>query len=289
VRQLTAALAVASICILTAGCSSGGNQGAKTSTTRSTTTTTTAPPLADTALPALLLSPEQVNTAMAATEMTVTKTHFEMSDDSAAMEPKECLAIDGSAQAQVYAGSGYSAEREQTLQEGDNFTHYVQQAVVLFPSANQAGAFFTASAQQRPACRQYTHTQSGSLWDVGPISNTNSTLSTTATQQNANAPGWACGRALAHRTTSLSTSTPAVPTPRTPLSTSPTRSPPKCLLNVPPVGRRLIGPRCTFDHSNRRSLAPQSGRRGHLVGSDRRTTLGAIRALPSHTELAPST
>ena len=136
---------------------------------------------------------------MGATEMTITKTHFEMSDDSGAMEPKECLAIDGSAQAQVYAGSGYSAEREQTLQEGDNFTHYVQQAVVLFPSAKQAGAFFTASAQQWPACRQYTHTQSGSLWDVGPISNTNSTLSTTATQQNANAPGWACGRALAHR------------------------------------------------------------------------------------------
>ena len=77
-RQLTAALAVASICILTVGCSSGGNQGAKTSTTGSTTTTTTAPPLADTALPALLLSPEQVNTAMAATEMTITKTHFEM-------------------------------------------------------------------------------------------------------------------------------------------------------------------------------------------------------------------
>ena len=39
----------------------------------------------------------------------------------------------------------------------------------------------------------------GSLWDVGPISNTNGTLSTTATQQNANEPGWACGRALAQR------------------------------------------------------------------------------------------
>ena len=136
---------------------------------------------------------------MAATEMTITKTHFEMSDDSGAMEPKECLAVDGSAQAQVYANSGYTAERDQTLQEGDNFTHYVQQAVVLFPSAKQAGAFFTASVQQWPACRQYTHTQSGSLWDVGPISNTNGTLSTTATQQNANEPGWACGRALAQR------------------------------------------------------------------------------------------
>jgi hypothetical protein len=71
--------------------------------------------------------------------------------------------------------------------------------LVLFPSAERAGAFFAASAQEWPACRQYTHIQSGSLWAVGPISNTNGTLSTTATQQNANAPGWGCGRALAAR------------------------------------------------------------------------------------------
>src|ERR1700736_2961421 len=198
-RPLTAALAVTGICILTAGCSSASNQSSKTSTTTSTTTTTTAPPVAETALDGLLLTPEQVNTAMGATEMTVTKTHTSMSDDSATMAPKECLAIDGSAQAQVYAGSGYTAERDQTLQEGDNFTHYVEQAVVLFPSAKQAGAFFTASAQQWPACRQYTHTQTNSLWAVGPISNTNGTLSTTATQQNAKAHGWVCGRALAIR------------------------------------------------------------------------------------------
>jgi len=198
-RQLTAALAVVGICILAAACSSGSHHGAKTSTTRSTATTTTAPPLADTALPGLLLSPDQINTAMGATGMTVTKTHFAMSDDSATMSPKECLAIDGSAQAQVYAGSGYTAVRDQTLQEGDNFTHYAEQAVVLFPSAHQAGAFFTASAQQWPACHQYTHTQSGSLWDAAPISNTNGTLSTSAAQQNAKAPGWGCGRALAAR------------------------------------------------------------------------------------------
>ena len=194
-RQLTAALAVAGICILTAGCSSS-NQGTKTSTT-TTTTTTTARPLAETALDGLLLSPEQVNTAMGATEMAVTKTHTSMSDDSATMAPKECLAIDGSAQAQVYADSGYTALRDQTLQEGDNFTHYVEQAVVFFPSAKQAGAFFNVSAQQWPACHQYTHTQTNSEWAVGPVSNTNGTLSTSATQQNANAPGWSCGRALA--------------------------------------------------------------------------------------------
>jgi len=63
VRQLTAAVAVAGICILTVGCSSGSNQGTETSTTRSTATTTTAPPLGDTVLPALLLSPDQVKYA----------------------------------------------------------------------------------------------------------------------------------------------------------------------------------------------------------------------------------
>lgn len=153
----------------------------------------------DTALPALLLSPDDANAVMGATGMTVTKTHYAMSDDSASMQPKECLALDGSAQAPVYAKSGYTAERDQTLQEGDNFTHYVEQAVVLFPSAKLASAFFIASAGQWPACHQYTHIQSGSQWAVGPIANANGTLSTITTQQNAKAPGWACGRALATR------------------------------------------------------------------------------------------
>ena len=68
---------------------------------------------------------------------------------------------------------------------------------MFFPSAKQAGAFFNVSAQQWPACHQYTHTQTNSEWTVGPVSNTNGTLSTSATQQNANAPGWSCGRAMA--------------------------------------------------------------------------------------------
>ena len=95
----------------------------------------------------------------------------------------------------VDATSGYWAERDQSLNDGDNFTHYLKQAVVLFPTVEKAGAFFDASAHQWPACRQYSHTHSGSQWSVGQISNANGTLSTTATQQNASAPGWGCGRA----------------------------------------------------------------------------------------------
>ncbi|WP_422226661.1 sensor domain-containing protein [Mycobacterium sp.] len=74
----------------------------------------------------------------------------------------------------VYAGSGWSASRLLNLQEpGDTWTHLVFQDVVLFSSARDADAFFTASAQQWPACanRQYTFTQAGkpSVVTVGPV------------------------------------------------------------------------------------------------------------------------
>jgi hypothetical protein len=196
-RRLIAVLTVAGICILTAGCSSASTHGAKTSTTTPTSTRKTGPPVALGSLKGFLLSPEEINTAMGAAGMTMTKSRGAMSDDSASMEPKECLAIDGSAQAPVYAGSNFLAVRDQTFQEGDNFTHFAEQAVVLFPSARQAGAFFDASAKQWAACPQYTHTQSKTQWTVGGISNTNDVLSTIANEEEASAPGWACGRALA--------------------------------------------------------------------------------------------
>jgi PknH-like extracellular domain len=194
-HQPTAALAVAVTCVLIAGCSSTKGNAEATTTTRSMIPR----PLVERELAGLLLSPEQVNAAMGAAGMTVTNTQTSMSDNSATMAPQECLAIDGAAEAPVYANSGYWAERDQSLNDGDNFTHYLKQAVVLFPLVEEAGAFFDASAQQWPACRQYTHTQSDSQWSVGQISNTNDTLTTTATQQNARAPGWGCGRALALR------------------------------------------------------------------------------------------
>ena len=194
-RQPTAALAVAVICVLIAGCGSTISNAESTTTTRSMIPR----PLVERELAGLLLSLEQLNIAMGAAGMTVTNTQTSMSDNSATMAPQECLTIDGAAEAPVYANSGFRAERDQSLNDGDQFTRYLKQAVVLFPIVEQAGAFFDASAQQWPACHQYTHTQSESQWSVGQISNANGTLSTTATQQNASAPGWGCGRALALR------------------------------------------------------------------------------------------
>jgi hypothetical protein len=194
-RQPQVVVAVGVIGVLTAGC--GGTKGNAESPT--TTPSMIPRPVVARELPELLLSPEQVNAAMGATAMTVTNTQTAMWDNSATMAPQECLAIDGAAEAPVYADSGYWAERDQSLNNGDKFTHYLKQAVVLFPSIAKAVDFFDASAERWPACNGYTHTQSGTEWSVGPITGVDGTLSVIATEQNAAAPGWGCGRALTHR------------------------------------------------------------------------------------------
>ena len=193
-HQLAAACAVAGLCILTAGCT---NPDHVTKTTP--TTSMIARPVVQREIDTLLLPPEQINAAMGAKDMAVRNKRVAMSDDSATMKPKECLAIDGSVQEPVYAGSGFTAVRDEALNDGDNFTHYAQQAVVLFPIAKQANAFFTASAKQWPTCHHFSHIQSGTEWTVGSISNDNGILSTVAAQDNAKAGGWACGRALVIR------------------------------------------------------------------------------------------
>jgi PknH-like extracellular domain len=155
-------------------------------------------PVVESELDGLLLTPDEASAVMGA-PMLLTESKAEMSDNSAIMAPQECLAIDGAAEAPVYAAGRVRAERDQSFNNGDTFTHYLKQSVILFWYARPAIDFFEASVQQWPACHEYTHTQSGSQWTVGEITEADGTLSTTATQQEAAAPGWACGRALSLR------------------------------------------------------------------------------------------
>ncbi len=187
--------ALAGICILVAGCGNTISNAESPGPTR----TMIPRPLMERELAGLLLTPEQVAAAMGSPPMAVTESQSAMSDNSAIMAPPECLAIDGAAEAQVYATSDFRAERDQSLNDGDAFKHYSKQAVVLFPYMEKAVEFFDASAEQWPACHEYTHTQSGTRWSVGEIRNADHVLNTVAMQQDAAAPGWGCGRALAQR------------------------------------------------------------------------------------------
>ncbi|WP_326546682.1 sensor domain-containing protein [Mycolicibacterium sp. ND9-15] len=192
-RQPMTALGAGLVCVLVAGCASSvGNADTPTPTP-----SLIPRPLVERELVELLLSPEEVNAAMGAVNMAVTSTQTSMSDNSATMAPQECLAIDGAAEAPVYANSGFQAEQDQSLNDGDKFAHYAKQAVVLFPTVKKAAAFFDASAQRWSTCHEYSHLQSGTQWTVGPITNADGVLSTVATQQDAAAPGWGCGHAVA--------------------------------------------------------------------------------------------
>jgi serine/threonine-protein kinase len=175
------------------------NEPSTTSTT-SSTTTAPRPPLAERDLDGLLLGPGQINTVMGATGMTVAGTFT--SHAAGNLSDQACLPLSGPGQSTDYADSFSGAMRAQDLHEpGDRFIHFVQQDLVLFPSAQDAVAFFTASTQSWPACanRQYTEINAGQpdkVWTVGPVSDTNGTLSATKTMGDNYWSWMSCQRAL---------------------------------------------------------------------------------------------
>jgi len=200
VRRFTAA-ALAGICVLAVAC--GGNSDKSNSGSGGPTSSTSSPPLAVGALDGLFLSPDQINAAMGTTGMAAALLGTKLADDTALISDKNCLAVQDSAEFPVYTGSGWTAMRGQVLQQpADKPTEFVDQALVLFPAATGAAAFFTASAKQWQSCsnRQYTFTpqgQSPATWTVGAVSNTNGMLSVRRTQEGGN--GWNCQRALTVR------------------------------------------------------------------------------------------
>jgi len=155
---------------------------------------TLAPPPAN-ASDGLLLSVDQINTAMGATGMSVAGTMTTMPDHSSWVSDTACLALSAAVEANVYAGTGWTDMRAEVVSKPP--VPAVTQAVVLFSSPQDAGSFFTGSTKSWAACsnRQFTVAVNGNsqVHTVGPVSNTKGTLSATVTP--ANSPG-TCGRAL---------------------------------------------------------------------------------------------
>lgn len=176
--------------------------GRSSPTSQTSTTSPTPPSLtpAQAALEKLLLSPGQINTAMGMTGLTVGGTANAMVDIAADVPDKACQSIVSPAETKVYEGSRWSAVLGQELREaGPTFRHGVDQFVVSFPSAQDAGAFFAVAAQQWPACanRQYTIAMMGQnmVHTVGPVSDTDGILSVTHTQPHGDEI-YTCQRAL---------------------------------------------------------------------------------------------
>jgi serine/threonine kinase PknH len=129
------------------------SSGVSTATSESVASVTAAQ------LDGLLLSADQINTAMGASGMTVTVRSTTLIDNTAYISDKACLAVSRIGDRAAYAGYGLDDVRVQLLrQPGDNFKDLVVQMVALFPAATDAAAFFTTSTKQWQSCanRQFT-------------------------------------------------------------------------------------------------------------------------------------
>jgi hypothetical protein len=215
-RQLAAAVAVAAIGVLVTAC--GGDKGnGAASSSASAPANSAKPPIAQPALANLLLSPAEIDTILGMTGTKSKEKVDKLQDDSTKQQwpagwkwPDDCLFAFAPAEAPVYAGSGNTAvagddDVAALPPDSNDLDPEVTQAVVLFPSANEAQAFFTKQTQAWPVCANRQFTTPGDAdnpeinWTVGAVANTNGTLTTTLSMtmsKNGNSLSMSCQRAL---------------------------------------------------------------------------------------------
>ncbi len=203
-KQVRVQLAVlAGACMLVAGCSDVVNGTAVAGDKAGLANQT---PILVSALDDLLLDPSQINSALGATSMKVWYAAKGMWDWSKNVDDKNCLAVDGAAQDEVYAGTGWTAMRGQRLDDSIDDSkdrkHYAIQAVVAFPNARDASNFYNSSVQRWKSCsnRRFDDVipnQPATLWSVGDVTNDNGMLTSSQVQEGGD--GWTCQHALTVR------------------------------------------------------------------------------------------
>jgi PknH-like extracellular domain len=157
------------------------------------------PPLTEAKLDDVLLSIGEINGIMGSTTMTVTSELEEMTDHSGEVSDPDCLGAIYGAEEPVYAGSGWTAMRDQVARDpGDDNEHWVEQTVVLYPSAEKAQKFFDDSKSSWENCGGYSVSvddgEATYLWEIEELTAEDTLLTQVTTQEDAN--GWACEHAL---------------------------------------------------------------------------------------------
>ena len=132
--------------------------------------------------------------------MEATTSAQDMSDHTDVVSDLNCLGVVYGAEMPVYAGSGWTAVRDEVIREptGDN-DHWVEQVAVLYPSGDKAKDFLQTSHDLRHDCAKSSvavdssdHT-STSIWDFQNVKKSGDSIITQeSSQQDSN--GWACSR-----------------------------------------------------------------------------------------------
>ncbi len=150
-------------------------------------------------LPDVLLSIGEINKIMGSKTMEVTGELEEMTDHSAAVSDPECLGAIYGAEEPVYAGSGWTAVIDQVAREDTEANdHWVEQTVVLYPSADKAQKFFDDSKSAWQDCANYAVSVDDGgtsyMWQLEDVTVEDTMVTQSTTQDDAN--GWGCQHAL---------------------------------------------------------------------------------------------
>ncbi|ULN27056.1 sensor domain-containing protein [Mycolicibacterium smegmatis] len=164
----------------------------------------------------LLLPVTELGDIVGSDDLTVTVELDQFNDSSAAMDDPDCLAAAFGAQERVYAGTGWTAVRDQIVREPGSFSpHWIEQVVVLFTSDLHARDFFDQSRETWRGCvgtlTTYDIDQMPLEWVVGEVTAEESTISQLSVPEtavrggchhalsvaaNLVAEAWACGEGV---------------------------------------------------------------------------------------------
>lgn len=158
-----------------------------------------AAPLGPERLSALLLSAADINTVMGSSSMEPGRPITSTDSSSVTVSEPDCQGALYTTQDPVYAGTGYSAVNGLVSSEaGDNYDHWVNQAVILFPSADKAKSFLQSSGEKWKGCagKTVTVTNKGKTyrWTFAQVQGGPPKITLMDTQEGAD--GWECQRAL---------------------------------------------------------------------------------------------
>ncbi|EFG74883.1 kinase domain protein [Mycobacterium parascrofulaceum ATCC BAA-614] len=150
-------------------------------------------------LNALLLGASDINAVMGSSTMEPGKPIQAMDTSSLTVSQPDCQGALYTTQSTVYAGTGFSAVSGLVSSEpGDNYDHWVNQAVVLFPSADKAKDFLQTSAGKWKGCagKTVTVTNKGKTyrWTFEQVQGGPPKIAVLDTQEGAD--GWECQRAM---------------------------------------------------------------------------------------------
>lgn len=152
-------------------------------------------PLRESQLDGVLLTIGELNAVMGSTRVEITGDYDDMSDLSAEVSDPDCLGAVYGAEETVYAGSGWTAVRDQVAREPDyDNDHWVEQSAVLYPAAENARRFVDESADMWRDCAGSAIVVSDALWELGDVEVRDGVVTQLTIQEGAG--GWGCEHAL---------------------------------------------------------------------------------------------